>query len=221
MRETYRNELDNVISQLVTMTNSVRIAVQDATKSLVEADLTIAERVIKDDSIIDQMNRDIEEKCFLLLARQAPVAGELRTVVSTIKMIAGLGRMGDLAAHVAKIARMRYPERAIPAELEDSFLTMGAIADDMIRSASRTLRDRDVDAATKLAAQDEKMDLLRKNQFEQLLSDNWPGTVEQAVDVALLGRYYERIADHAVSMASRIIYLVTGETPEGKDWPVT
>lgn len=221
MRETYRNELDNVISQLVTMTNSVRIAVQDATKSLVEADLTIAERVIKDDSIIDQMNRDIEEKCFLLLARQAPVAGELRTVVSTIKMIAGLGRMGDLAAHVAKIARMRYPERAIPAELEDSFSTMGAIADDMIRSASRTLRDRDVDAATKLAAQDEKMDLLRKNQFEQLLSDNWPGTVEQAVDVALLGRYYERIADHAVSMASRIIYLVTGETPEGKDWPVT
>ncbi len=221
MRESYRNELESVVNQIVLMTNSVRTAVRDATKALVEADLATAERVISEDSIIDEMHDNIEERCFVLLARQSPVAGELRTVVSAMKMISGLGRMGDLAAHVAKIARMRYPEKAVPASIEGSFREMAAIADDMIRTAGHTLSDRDAEKAEELAVQDEQMDELRKNQFKDLLAEDWAGTVEQAVDAALLGRYYERIADHAVSMAGRVIFLVTGEAPEGEDWPTT
>ena len=127
--------------------------------------------------------------------------------------------MGDLAAHVAKIARLRYPEKAVPADLEDNFKRMAEVADHMIASAGRTLDERDVDEARKLAENDEEMDDLRRQQFTLLLSDDWNHGVEKAVDAALLGRYYERIADHAVAVGRRIIYVITGESPEGENWP--
>lgn len=219
MRESYHEELGQVIDDLVTMTESVRVAVSDATVSLLTADLRIAERVIADDERLDAMHAELEERCFTLLARQAPVAGELRTIVSALRMVFELARMGDLAAHVAKIARLRYPDGAVPDTLEESFRRMAAVADQMIASAGRTLGERNVEEASKLAESDDEMDELRRNQFRVLLSDDWTHGVEMAVDAALLGRYYERIADHAVSMGRRIIYVITGEAPEGADWP--
>jgi phosphate transport system protein len=219
MREAYHEQLDDLLADLVQMSQAVSSAVRSSTTALLEADLHLAERVISEDDLLDAGQVDIEQRAFSLLARQAPVAGELRTLVAVLRMVAELERMGDLAAHVAKIARMRYPETAVPEALRANFIQMGDVAEKMVISAGQTLNDRNIQVAQELRARDEEMDELRRTQFRVLLSDDWPYSVEAAVDVALLGRYYERIADHAASMARRVIYVVTGQFPETEDWP--
>ena len=220
MRDNYHESLESVVTDLVSMSESVQVAVREATVALLEADLATAERVISADAQIDTLHDELEARCFTLLARQAPVAGELRTVVAAMRMVADLARMGDLAAHVAKIARLRYPEHAIPEGLVANFTLMARVAEEMVQTAGRSLRERNAHDAGKLAESDEEMDELRKSQFRVMLDKEWPYTVDAAVDVALLGRYYERIADHAAIMASRVIYVVTGLFPEGENWPV-
>ena len=220
MRDNYHESLESVVNDLVAMSEAVQVAVRQATKALLDADLAVAEQVISDDIRIDQLHDELEVRCFSLLARQAPVAGELRTVVAAMRMVADLARMGDLAAHVAKIARLRYPEKAVPEGLVPNFTLMARVAEAMVSTAGRSLRERNAHDAGKLADSDDEMDELRKSQFRVMLSKDWPYSVEAAVDVALLGRYYERIADHAVIMAARVIYVITGLLPEGENWPV-
>jgi len=219
MREAYHEQLDDLLADLVQMSQAVSTAVRSSTTALLEANLHLAERVISEDELLDAGQVEIEQRAFSLLARQAPVAGELRTLVTILRMVAELERMGDLAAHVAKIARMRYPETAVPEALRANFVQMGDVAEKMVISAGQTLNERNIQVAQELRARDEEMDELRRTQFRVLLSDDWPYSVEAAVDVALLGRYYERIADHAASMARRVIYVVTGQFPESEDWP--
>ena len=221
MRKIYRSDLEGVVNELVVMSDSIQIAVRDATRALLQADLQLAERVISGDTRIDAMHDELEMRAFTILARQAPVAGELRTLVAVIQMVAALGRMGDLAAHVAKIARLRYPEHAVPEALNHNFTEMSRVAQEMVGNVGRVLAERNLEEAKKLAEEDEVMDDLRSEQFRVILGDEWNDGVESAVDVALLGRYYERIADHAVSMGRRIIYIITGDLPEGENWPST
>jgi len=219
MRDSYHEQLDDILADLVQMCQRVAIAVRSGTTALLEADIHLAEQVIGDDAELDRMQADIEERAFHLLARQAPVAGELRTVVASLRMVSELERMGDLAAHVAKIARLRYPEVAVPNLLRPNFVQMGDVAEKMVVTAGQTLNSRSIESAEELRARDEEMDDLRLSQFRVMLSDSWEYGVESAIDVALLGRYYERIADHAASMGRRIIYVVTGEFPETEYWP--
>ena len=220
MRASYHEALTSVSNDLVDMTERVRSAVGLATKALLDADLPAAEQVISDDSHLDSLHDDLETRCFGLLARQSPVAGELRTLVAALRMVADLARMGDLAAHIAKIARMRYPNVAVPDSMTPNFQRMSQLAEEMVATAGRTLRDQNVLDAEKMAEHDEEIDELRTMQFRELLNDTWPHGVEAAVDCALLGRYYERIADHAVLMGSRVIYIVTGLHPEGENWTI-
>ncbi|HEX8508749.1 MAG TPA: phosphate signaling complex protein PhoU [Propionibacteriaceae bacterium] len=219
MRDSYREQLDDILADLVQMSQVVSSAVRSSTTALLEADIHLAEQVIGEDQKLDHMQADVEARAFSLLARQAPVAGELRTLVATLRMVSELERMGDLAAHVSKIARLRYPETAVPELLRPSFVRMGDVAEKMVVAAGQTLNDRNLQNAQELRDRDEEMDELRRTQFRVLLGEDWPYTVEAAVDVALLGRYYERIADHAASMARRIIYVVTGSFPEDEYWP--
>jgi phosphate transport system protein len=219
MRDSYREQLDDVLTDLVHMAQVVSSAVRSATTALLEADIHLAEQVISDDELIDAKQSEIEARSFSLLARQAPVAGELRTLVATLRMVTELERMGDLAAHIAKIARLRYPDIAVPETLRPNFVRMGDVAEKMVITAGQTLNDRNIQSAQELRDRDEEMDELRRTQFRVMLSDEWPYGVEAAVDVALLGRYYERIADHAASMGRRIIYVVTGQFPEDRIWP--
>jgi phosphate transport system protein len=221
MRDSYREQLDDILNDLVEMSQLVAEAVRSATRSLLESDIHVAEQVIGRDDALDERQHDIENRTFSLLARQAPVAGELRTLVATLRMVNELERMGDLAVHVAKIARMRYPDQAVPERLRPNFVRMGDVAEKMVVSAGHTLNDRNIELARELRQRDEEMDDLRKSQFRVLLSDDWEYGVEAAVDVALLGRYYERIADHASSMARRVIYIVTGRYPEDENQPVS
>ncbi len=219
MRDSYREQLDDILADLVQMCQAVSAAVRSSTTALLEAEIHLAEQVITQDLKLDEMQADIEARAFSLLARQAPVAGELRTLVATLRMVTELERMGDLAAHVAKIARLRYPDIAVPEALRLNFVRMGDVAEKMVVTAGQTLNNRNIESAQELRARDEEMDELRKSQFRVMLSDDWAYGVEAAVDVALLGRYYERIADHAASMGRRIIYVVTGEFPEADIWP--
>jgi phosphate transport system protein len=213
MRDTYHEQLDDILAELERMTRTVSAAVRRSTTALLAADIRTAEEVIAADIELDAAGEGVEEQVFELMARQAPVANELRMLVAALRMVADLERMGDLAAHVSKIARLRYPAPAIPAELQTVIAEMGGVAGRMVDSAGDVIRSRDVEAAQRLESVDDEMDKLRSNQFRLMMDDSWPHGVEVAVDIALLGRYYERIADHAVSMARRVVYLVTGELP--------
>jgi phosphate transport system protein len=219
MRDSYREQLDDILADLVQMAQVVSSAVRTSTTALLEADIHLAEQVISEDEKLDLKQVDIESRAFSLLARQAPVAGELRILVATLRMVTELERMGDLAAHVAKIARLRYPETAVPEGLRPNFVRMADVAEKMVVTAGQTLNSRSIESAEELRSRDEEMDDLRLSQFRVMLSDSWEYGVESAIDVALLGRYYERIADHAASMGRRIIYVVTGEFPETEFWP--
>lgn len=219
MRTSYHEELDGLLKSLLHMAELVETALEESTAALFEADINRAEAVISNDAELDQLHEKLEYECLSLLALQAPVAGELRTVVSAIRMVFELARMGDLAAHIAKIARLRYPNKAVPASLEPNFRSMSEIALKMIDVAREALANRDVQEAYGLAEIDTKMDDLRREHFNVLLDENWNDGIAAAVDVALVGRYYERFADHAVAVGRRTIYLITGEVPEGEDWP--
>lgn len=213
MREAYQEQLDSIVSDLVNLTDRVRHAVADATKALLTADLSLAETVIEGDQAIDDSIELTEEHAFRVLATQQPVATDLRQLVATLRMLNDLARTGDLAVHIAKVTRMRVPELAVPEEVQHIIESMALVADQMVQSAARIVANRDLDAAEGLEDTDDEMDKLRKKLFRALLSDSWEHGVESAIDLALLGRYYERVGDHAVAMARRVVYLVTGEVP--------
>jgi phosphate transport system protein len=211
MRESFRGELEDINSCLVEMANSVGSAMSTATTALLDADVALADKVIAGDDHIDDTRESIEQRCFTLLARQQPVAGDLRIVTAAMRIVADLERMGDLAVHIAKVARMRFPDSAIPQDVRPSFLEAGHIAEMLVTKAATVIDKHDIGAARELETDDDEMDRVHRGLFRQLLADDWRHGVETAVDITLLGRYYERFADHAVSVARRVVYLVTGE----------
>ena len=211
MREQFHEELGSLSDLLVEMTRMVGSAVNRATIALLDADLTLAESVIAADESVDNLQVQLEERALALLARQQPVATDLRLIVTGLRMSADLERMGDLARHVAKLARMRYPESAIPPELRATILQMGQTADRIVAKAGSVIASRDLTIAGELETDDDVMDGLHRELFTVLLDDEWKYGIEAAVDVTLCGRFYERFADHAVSVARRVTFLVTGE----------
>jgi len=177
---------------------------------LVERDIQLAQEVIVDDAKIDQMQRDLDERCVHILAQQAPVATDLRTVVAALRMGSTLERMGDLARHVAEIARGRYPDEAIRPSIKPVFGKMIAAAVDSAKAITVLLRTRDLELAERIEKDDQILDDLHMDSFSELLHPTWDGTAQEAVDITLLGRYLERFGDHATSISRRVVFLVTG-----------
>jgi phosphate transport system protein len=217
MREAFHDQLDAIFTDLAVICGQVEVAVRRATEALLTGDAAVAEQVISADDAIDANRERIEDNAFALLSLQQPVAGDLRMIVSALRMVSELERMGDLSVHVAKIARLRVPNVAVPDEIRPTLERMAEVAEDMVRRVHLIITDRDVDAAIALGRDDEIMDQLRRQSFAQLLGDDWSHGVEAAVDIALLGRYYERIADHAVSVANRVVFVVTGQQVDRVD----
>jgi phosphate transport system protein len=213
MRNAYSDQLDAIRDDLLAMTRLVGESVSKATQALLDGNGQLAEQVISEDDAIDALRLKIEDESFELLALQNPVAGDLRMLVASLRMVGELERMGDLSVHIAKVARLRVPEVAIPDELVPTIARMAAVAEVMVAKVGHIIADSDVAAAEELEQVDEEMDRLRRSSFRELLGSDWKHGVEPAVDIALLGRYYERIADHAVSIARRVVFLVTGEQP--------
>ena len=211
MREHFEGELKEITDQMIEMSRLVGSAINRATTALLDADLDLAEGVIAADRRIDQLQVDLEEKSQEVVIRQQPVATDLRVIMTALRMGGDLERMGDLAVHIAKLARLRYPHSAIPPELRGSIVQMGQVAERIVAKTGSVIASRDIDIAGQLETDDDAMDSLHRSLFRVLLSSEWTLGVEAAVDVTLCSRYYERFADHAVSVARRVIFLVTGE----------
>ena len=210
MREQFQEELDGVSATLVQMAGLVKVAMEHATTALLTADLTLAEKVIADDSIIDDMQHELDARTIKLITLQGPVASDLRTLVTSLRMSADLERMGDLAHHISKSARMRYPATAVPPELALTIEDMGRVCVKIIEKVSTVLQNRDTERALEVEKDDDEIDALHRKIIQTLLDPKWTHGVETAIDMTLLGRYYERCADHAVSIARRVYFLVTG-----------
>jgi phosphate transport system protein len=211
MREEFRADLAQVGRTLVVMAEAVRAAMSRANDALLKADPTDAEQVIDRDAEIDALSRIVEDKVYDVVARQAPVASDLRVVLTALHVGGDLERMGDLAEHVAKAVLRRHPAAVIPPELTEVVERMGEVADLMAGKIARALTDLDAVAAAQLERDDDAMDELHQQLFKIVLGKDWPHGVEAAVDAALLGRFYERYADHAVNVGGHVVFLVTGE----------
>lgn len=210
MRSLFHEELAFISEQLVLMSRRAAEALELATRALMEADLELAQQVITDDEQIDEMRRELENRAIDVLARQQPVATDLRQLVTALRMSSDLERSGDLARHVAKLARMRYPLVAVPDDLRVVFSEMSVLASEMMVRAGEIVAANDANGARELQTRDDGMDRLHREVFRLLLDPELERETQVAVDATLLGRYYERFADHAVSVAIRVVFLVTG-----------
>jgi phosphate transport system protein len=211
MRESYETQLAQIDTTLVAMADLVGTAIQNATDALLADDLSMAELVIAGDAEINKLNGDVEEISLLIAALQAPMATDLRLVMGSIRISSSLERMGDLAVHIAKQVRLRYPSPSIPTELSETFRKMGMAASKIVEQTGEVIATRNTGLADEMNKYDDILDNLHRELFTVVLSDDWTHGVEAAIDVTLLSRFYERFGDHAVSVARRIIQIVTGE----------
>jgi phosphate transport system protein len=210
-RKVFHEELAELGSDVVRLSAMASEAIQAGTGSLLEFDLTAAEAVINDDAFMDALAYDMEERVYLLLARQQPMAVDLRTLVTIVRVVHELERIGDLMANVAKATRRLYPRQLDP-RLRGLIDRMREQATAQLQVATDAFADRDLVRAKALEDMDDVMDDLQKELFRTIFS--FPArdeaAVQLAVQVALVGRYFERIADHAVNIAERVGYMVTG-----------
>jgi phosphate transport system protein len=210
IRSAYQDELDGVSQSLVDLTNMVTASMVKASKAVQSADLTLAEEVIASDFKIDDFQHELDARIIDIIARQQPVATDLRALVTAMRMSADLERMGDLAHHIAKVARLRHPDRAIPDSLILPFTEMGHVAEKLSIMVAAVITTRDTEMALQVERDDDEMDDLHKKVIATIIKDETGLSIESAIDLTLLGRYYERYADHAVSVARRVYFLVTG-----------
>jgi phosphate transport system protein len=212
IRKAFHEELAQVGQDVIRLAALASEAIQAGTSALLEADLAGVERVIANDQRLDDLNHSIEEHCYLLLACQQPMATDLRTLVAVLRMIHEVERIGDLMVKIAKAARRLYPG-ALDARVRGIFDRMREQATVELRVAVDAFADRDPARASALGDMDDVMDELQKELFRVILgmppADE--GSLQRAVQLALVGRYYERIADHAVNVGQRVRFMVTGQ----------
>lgn len=211
MRKTYSEQLEQVTDGLVAMSRLAADAVRGATTAVVCTDLQAAEQVIFGDAVVNELYRSIDELALDLLARQQPVASDLRSVVTALRIATDLERAGDYAVHIAKVARRRYPVAVLPEPVRATVRDMGERAAHITARTGDVIRRRDLVLARQLVHDDQAVDALHRQLFAAVLDTHRHFGVEQIVDVTLVGRYYERLADHAVAVSRAVSYLVTGQ----------
>ena len=214
MRQQYHEQLEDISNGLVELSQLVGDAMGRATRALLETDLQAAESVIASDVDIDERADALEALALDVIALQAPVAGELRSLVGALRISATLERMGDLAEHIAQIARRRYPDPVVPEELMPTLREMGELAVRLAYETGDIIRTVDVTHALRFETEDDRMDEYHRQMFMKLLAPDWSYGVEAAIDITLISRFYERFADHAVSVSRRVVQQVTGQRPQ-------
>jgi phosphate transport system protein len=210
IRSVFQDELDNVSQSLVDLTAMVSASMTKATTAILSCDLKLAEEVIATDVKIDDYQHETDSRIIDIIARQQPVASDLRALVTALRMGSDLERMGDLAHHVAKVARLRHPNAAVPPELVAIIQAMGVTAVAITEKTGVVIATRNTQMALEVERDDDVMDDLHRKLIAVLIEPTWKHGIETAIDLTLLGRYYERYADHAVSIARRVYFLVTG-----------
>ena len=218
MREAYQSDLRHIVDDLVDMSEMVGTALEDATTALLEGDLALAERVVTADPHLDSRQLELDAKTVELLARQSPVATDLRLLVASLRMSSSLERMGDLAAHVALVARRAHPDRAVPARHREQVARMSELGLTALRAAAQVIRTRDLALGAQVEKQDDELDELMLTISREISgSDEDSYTNAEVIDLTLLIRFYDRIGDHAVSLVRRVGFLVTGDSPDTLD----
>lgn len=211
MREVFQQELREVQDRLVEISGLVAVSIENATRAFNESDVALAETVIEDDTKIDALALELDELAIQILARQQPVARDLRIVVSALRVSASLERMGDMAEHIAQLARYRFPEKVVPKSLRPTFVEMGRLDVEIARKLTELLKTEDLSIAEYIRNEDDKVDELHVSVFDKVLGEKWKGEAADTVDATLASRYHERFADHAVSIAKKVQYLATGD----------
>jgi len=208
-RSRYHEQLDELGAMLVTMAEATTTAIQCANSALLHGDGESVQLVHDSAVAISAEFRRVEDLAFLLLARQQPVASDLRLIVVGQHAAADLDRMGQLAGHIAKIAQRHHPDCLVRVEGCAPIREMAMVAERIAAKAAEAIRGRDAVLAAELERDDDRMDALHRRLWATLLGD-WHDGTESAVDAALLGRFYERYADHSVNAARQVVFLVTG-----------
>ncbi|GAA1786080.1 phosphate signaling complex protein PhoU [Agromyces lapidis] len=211
MREVFQQELAEVQERLVEIADLVAVSIDKATRAFNESDVSLAEEVIADDDKIDQAAVELDELAITILAKQQPVARDLRIVVSALRISASLERMGDMSTHISQLARYRFPDKVVPKSLRPTFAEMGRLDVEIARRLVDLLRTEDVHLAEEIRNEDDKVDALHLSVFDKVLGEKWKGETVDTVDATLASRYHERFADHAVSIAKKVQYLATGD----------
>ncbi|CAB4892066.1 MAG: phosphate signaling complex protein PhoU [Actinobacteria bacterium] len=211
MRQVFQQELSEVQDRLVEIAELVKVAITDATAAFNESDLPMAEKVIEGDAKIDDLALSLDELSIQILARQQPVARDLRIVVSSLRMSASLERMGDIAEHIASLTRYRFPERVVAKGLRGTFREMGELDIEIAGKLVELLKSQENDIADEIRDLDDKVDALHLKVFGKVLDEAWGGTTADTVDATLASRYHERFGDHAVSISKKVKYLSTGD----------
>ncbi|WP_250504951.1 phosphate signaling complex protein PhoU [Bowdeniella massiliensis] len=220
MRAIFRQELEQLGDNLIEMSQLVATAVQKAAKALADADLALAEQVIDEDEQINELERTVDEMCVSLLARQQPVATDLRVVVTGLMMSTTLERMGDLARHVAYVARGRYPRTAASGDLQKLLNKMGKAATEMAKLVVSLMESRDLSEAARIETDDDHLDQLHREVFTRVLNKDNELDRQELIDIILLARFLERFGDHCVSLARRTSFLVTGDLSNSVSLPL-
>ena len=211
MREVFQQELREVQDRLVEISDLVAESIEKATRAFNESNVSLAEEVIAEDDRIDQLTVALDELAITILARQQPVARDLRIVVSALRVSASLERMGDMSTHISQLARYRFPDKVVPKSLRRTFAEMGRLDVEIARKLTELLRTEDVNLAEEIRNEDDKIDALHLSVFDKVLGETWKGEAIDTVDATLASRYHERFADHAVSIAKKVQYLATGD----------
>jgi len=210
MRELFQTELDALREQLADMCAQAAEAMRAATRAVLTADGELGERVVAADAELDAARDRCDETVQRLLALQAPVAGDLRLVLTAVHCSDKIERMGDLAAHIADTARIRHPECAVPAELTGAFTDLGTVTAAMADRLVELIRDPGKGGFAELNETDQEVDARHADVLEAITRPDWPHGIPSATSLALLVRYYERFADQAVSVAKRLDFAITG-----------
>ncbi|MFJ3959046.1 phosphate signaling complex protein PhoU [Arthrobacter sp. NPDC090010] len=211
MRKVFQDELAQVGEELVEISKLVASAIENASTAFESADVDLAQDVIAADARIDFLQNALDERAIDILALQGPVASDLRMIVSSLRMSASLERMGDLARHIAQLTRLRYPSQVIPAPLADTFRKFAELDVQIARKVAELLESRDLNVAREIVKLNLEVDELHAGVFKTVASGEWAESASTSVDVALASRYFERFADHGVSVARKVSYLVNGE----------
>ena len=211
MREVFQQELREVQDRLVEISALVAESIERATMAFNDSNVALAETVIAEDDQIDTAAAELDELAIQILARQQPVARDLRIVVSALRISASLERMGDMSEHIAQLARYRFPEKVVPKSLRSTFAEMGRLDVEIARRLTELLRTQDLAIAEAIRNEDDKVDDLHVSVFDKVLGETWKGAAVDTVDATLASRYHERFADHAVSIAKKVQYLATGD----------
>ncbi|WP_026556865.1 phosphate signaling complex protein PhoU [Arthrobacter sp. 35W] len=216
MRKVFQAELHQIGEELIEISTLVTEAMEKSVRAFAGADVELAQEVIAADARIDFLQNDLDERAIDVLALQGPVASDLRMIVGSLRMSASLERMGDLARHVAQLARLRYPSTVIPASLTATFDELAELDILISHKVTELLETRELASVTDIQSAKARISELHGSVFKAIASPDWNESAATTVDVTLASRYFERFGDHGVSVARKVSYLVTGQwQPEG------